>query len=97
MIETHNGLFDADQIPAHAALLGWLRAHGLNPEDLPVDQTIEVDDDAGQIRYDALVRDKRGEVVRDADDRGPLRERRVLQLDAPAAPLPDVASGWWSA
>ncbi|MFG1846748.1 hypothetical protein [Micromonospora carbonacea] len=49
-------LFEQPNYPLRPALLDWLTANNLNPEDIPVDATITVDENAGTITTDRFVR-----------------------------------------
>lgn len=77
-------------------LLTWLRANGVNPDDIPTDTTTTVEpgspDGALVIRYEVYVRDDSGhkQLADPADDtKGAAREWRTT----PLAVLPPAH--WW--
>jgi hypothetical protein len=59
----------------------WFVAYGIDPYDVCVPGWVEADDVQRTITYLAIVRDENG---------GITRERRVLQLEAPALPFPHL-------
>lgn len=80
----------------------WLERYGISPNEVCVPGWLEADDDARQIRYEAYTCDAAGRHViahdrcdHDADVRhcGTAREVRVVQLEAPALPFPEVSPG----
>lgn len=87
---------DADTYPAiladaqrHAELLDWLRANGIDPNDVSADRpvTIEPGPHGGHvIRYTALLRNSSGRTYTAADGNGPAIEERTTPL---TAALPD--------
>lgn len=94
-IRTDMGLHDL----AHQewrALIDWCRVHGMNPDDMPVDQVIVRDLERCRVVYDLIVRDGQGKRVLergDPDDPATWRyERRRVhaQGETPPMPFPDV-------
>jgi hypothetical protein len=76
--------------PVREAWLTWLRRHGLDPMEVCVGPgEIIADDHARSITYLSFVLDEKGGYRLDPKDRNrALRERRTVQLEAPALPFP---------
>lgn len=72
---------DAKREQARVALCDWLRQHGLNPEAIPDDAAIAVDDQDRTITYEVYVRDVRGD---------PQRHTVTKKLDAAPLPFPAI-------
>lgn len=65
----------------HAGLCAWITANGLDPKDLPVDQTVSVDEVAGTLTVTVFPRNPDGsfKLVRGALG-GYVKEARIVPL-----------------
>lgn len=80
-------LTDVDPATAWAP---WVKRQGLNPEQIPLDSVIEVDDDMNEISFDEWYRGADGNLVKD-DLTGLVRVHRTVKLDRPVEPFPEEA------
>lgn len=80
-------LTDVDPVAVWAP---WAKRHGLDPEHIPLDSAIEVDDDTNEISFDEWYRDDGGNRVKD-DLTGLVRVHRTVKLDRPVEPFPEEA------
>lgn len=88
--DRHATLVAMDPVDEHAWRT-WLARHGIDPEDVLLDNELTCDDERRQIRYETLARDDNGKVIIDYDTDGLPYFRRtmaVVQLEAPALPFP---------
>lgn len=100
MSTTHGWTVENESPPElwRRAVQAWCKAHGIDPNDVPLYSTFEIDDEANTITYSAYVRDENtGRIRWDKVTESAVEETRTVQMVSGMHPFPSLESFRWAA